>query len=134
MIQYSKILILILLVIGCSEQITRTTTSPPVVVEEEEKIFLEDGTGKKWDITHAVNHYGFKPELFDGGGGPYAIEPIIDPQMLTPDDAGYPQYFDEQLVIGYKSGEDVRAYSLQTMSRVEIANDFVDSGFVAVAY
>ena len=134
MIRFLKTFFLLLILFGCSEQKTTTLTEPPLVEEEDEKIFIKDGTGKRWDITHAVNHYGFKPEFFDGGGGPFAIEPIIDPIMLSSGDPGYPKIFDEQIVIGYKSGTDIRAYTLHIMALVEIANDFVDSSHVAVAY
>ncbi len=128
------IVYILLLAISCSEQITTTTTTPPQFEKDEEKLHIIDGTGKKWDITYAVNELGFKPELFDGGGGPFAIEPIINPQMLNPGDPAYPKNYDEQIVIGYKSGSDIRAYTLHIMALVEIANDYVDSSHVAVAY
>ena len=125
---------MITLTFACSEQKITNTTTPVLVEKEENKIFIKDVTGKRWDITHAVNHYGFEPGLFDGGGGPYLIEPIIDPVMLDPGDPRYPKSTDEQVVIGNSSGADSRAYSLHIMSLVEIANDVVDSRYVAAAY
>ena len=43
---------------------------------EEERFYLVDATGRNWDITHAVVNYGFNPEGFSPGKGPYERPPL----------------------------------------------------------
>jgi hypothetical protein len=50
-----------------------------IVIEEDDKIFIQDQTGKSWDITHAVNRYGFAASYFQSGLGPFALTPITEP-------------------------------------------------------
>jgi len=69
---------------GCSfTEVTEEEATPETVV-------LVDQTGKEWDITTAVWKYGFEVERFEFGLGPRAIRPLIEPDMLSPGDFGYP--------------------------------------------
>jgi hypothetical protein len=104
------------------------------VIREDGKIFIRDQTGKRWDVTHAVEEYGFDPAAFEHGLGPTAIRPIQNPQMLRPGDTGYPADFDETVVLGAKLQGDARAYPLNVMIRHEIANESFGNTHVAVAY
>jgi len=104
------------------------------VEEEQDKIFLVDQTGKKWDITHAVNKYGFDPDRFMFGLGPNAIKPILKPQMLSPGDTGYPEDGAGFTVLGTSFNGLPRAYSLTVMSRHEIVDEVFGDAHVAVAY
>lgn len=116
---------------------TRTETplqAPEVEADDAEKISIVDRTGKKWDITHAVNHYGFKPERFQYGLGPEAIPPILNPRHLEPGDAGYPQDNATTLVLGVAIGDDARAYPLNVMYRHEVVNERFGAQHLAVAY
>jgi hypothetical protein len=126
------LLIITALIMACESNITGDTSAN--VVEREGKIFIEDQTGKMWDITHAVNNYGFSAGNFDHGLGPFAITPINNPEMLLPGNAGYPNAQDERLVIGTTINNDTRAYSLNVLSRHEIANEQFGDTFVSVAY
>lgn len=99
-----------------------------------ESILIVDRTGKKWDVTHAVKTYGFVAEEFQFGLGPNAITPILNPQMLSPGDPGYPADFESFLVIGTELNGDIRAYPISVMTRHEIADERFDSTYVAVAY
>jgi hypothetical protein len=132
-----SILVILCFVFSCSEnvQVTNHNSSPPpAIIEESEKIFIVDGTGKEWDITHAVNEYGFRPELFDFGLGPFAIRPIQDPKMLSPGDVGYPSSDLSTAVIGVTLNGETRAYPLDVLRRHEIANEQFGINYVSVAY
>lgn len=106
--------------------------------EAGDRIEIVDRTGKKWDITHAVNKYGFEPDKFQFGLGPDAIKPILDPQMLCPGDPGYPKERSERdelfLVLGASINGHTRAYPLKVMSRHEVADEKFGDSYVAVAY
>lgn len=98
------------------------------------KIFIVDQTGKKWDVTHAVEKYHFVPEQFQFGLGPDAIPPILHPKFLRPGDVGYPDPFSPFLTIIYQIGDDVRAYPLFVMRYFEVANESIGGSKVAVGY
>ncbi len=50
---------------------------------------VQDRSGKIWDVAHAQK-YGMVPSGFEFGLGPFAIKPIMNPQMLSPGDQDYP--------------------------------------------
>ena len=102
--------------------------------EELEKIFIIDRTGKEWDITHAVNVYGFEPDRFMFGLGPDAIKPILKPQMLSPGDEGYPENTAGFTVMGTSFNGLPRAYKLTVMSSHEVVDEVFGTAHVAVAY
>ncbi len=104
------------------------------VLKQDGKIFIRDQTGKSWDITHAVEKYGFDPAVFRHGLGPNAIRPIQDPVMLRPGDSGYPVPDAQSVVIGVNLAGDSRAYPLSVMIRHEIANEKFGDTHVSVAY
>ena len=134
--------------INCSE-----STSPPtanaIVVDNpgdggqdtgdqpNKSYFIQDVSGKKWDVTHAKEKYNMDPDQYEFGLGPFAIQPIQNPDMLSPDDVGYPDKSWDFLIIGTKLGEeeeDTRAYPIFVMSWHEIANEEIAHRHVAVAY
>ncbi len=104
------------------------------VIRTADQIFIKDRTGKSWNVTHAVNNYGFAPEKFQFGLGPFAIPPILNPKMLDREDAGYPGNNDDFLVIGTTLNGDTRAYPLNVLNRHEVADENFDTVHVAVAY
>lgn len=95
---------------------------------------ITDRTGKQWDITHAVQNYGFDPDGFQFGLGPDAIKPILDPQMVCEGEDGYPPDDATFLVMATSLNGHTRAYPLSIMSRHEIADDQFGDDHVAVAY
>jgi hypothetical protein len=128
---------LIILLISCNESSSVTnndTAAPPEIIEESEKIIIVDRTGKEWDITHAVNAYGFRAERFDYGLGPFAIKPIQDPRMLSVGDIGYPTPDLNTNIIGTILNGDTRAYPLDVLVSHEIVNDQFGDSYVSVAY
>ena len=99
-----------------------------------DQIFITDRTGKKWDVTHAVENYGFDINNFQYGLGPFAITPINNPEMLSDRDSGYPSDNSTEAVIGLNIEGDTRAYSIRILSRHEVVNDRVGGKDVAVVY
>lgn len=116
-----------------SEPVT-SSTPPADVVEESEKIFIKDRTGKSWDVTHAVNDYGFKAAEFQYGLGPMAIRPIMNPQFVQDGESGFPGANNTSLIMGTEINGDSRAYHVGLMSRYEVANDTFGDSHVAVSY
>ncbi len=55
-----------------------------------DKIYITDRTGKKWNVTHATENYGFETGNFQYGLGPFAITPINNPEMISPGEPGSP--------------------------------------------
>jgi hypothetical protein len=100
----------------------------------DQKIYVTDRTGKKWDVTHAVENYGFDTKNFQYGLGPYAITPINNPEMLSPGEPGYPADSSSEAIIGLNIEGDARAYPIRTLSRHEVVNDRVGGKDVAVVY
>ena len=97
-------------------------------------IFIEDATGRQWNITHAVEVFGMEVEYWAHGLGCCAISPINDPQFLSPGDPGYPLPTMMTQIIGFERGGDARAYPLSTMSSHEAVNDWYGEEAVAVIY
>lgn len=113
---------------GCSfTEVTEEKSVP-------EPVILIDQTGKEWDITTAVWKYGFEVERFDFGLGPRAIRPLINPEMLSPGDIGYPGDDEPSLVIGVSINGDVRAYGKLQLNLNEVADDYIGGAPLAVAY
>ena len=104
------------------------------VIHRDNKVFIQDRTGKNWDVTHAQANYGFVPEEFQFGLGPFAIPPILNPRMVEQGQSGYPSNNDESRIIGTTINDDTRAYPLSVLGRHEIADERFDSTYVAVAY
>ena len=107
---------------------------PADIKRENNKIYIIDNTGKKWDVTHAFERYGMKSENYQYGLGPYAIQPINLPMMLSPGDAGYPKDNSTETVIGVNIAGDIRAYSIAKLSRHEVVNDVIGGVYVSVVY
>lgn len=133
-LQWLPVFLALLFSLGCTNSDSLSGSGNAEVLEEGEKIFIVDETGKKWDITHAVKKYGFKPKKFDYGFGPFSIKPILNPKMLSPGDAGYPSADATFIVIGTRLAGEARAYPLSVMRRHEIADEVFGDQYVAVAY
>lgn len=112
-----------------------TTTGPQGDTSSPGSTFsITDRTGKTWDVTHAFQQYGFVPESFQYGLGPFAITPINNPQMLSPGDSGYPLDSDSFTILGTTLNGFTRAYPIRVMSWHEVANERFGEAHVAVAY
>ncbi|KAA3598744.1 MAG: DUF3179 domain-containing protein [Calditrichaeota bacterium] len=104
------------------------------IIEENDKVFIQDRTGKKWDVTSAIEKYEMKADKFQFGLGTDAIPPVINPRILKDGEAGYPSNSDESLILGVTMSKDARAYSKNQLSRREVVNERFSTKTVAVAY
>ena len=117
---------------GCGE-LFDSTPGPVAIDTRGDTVLIQDRTGKRWDVTHA-SVYGLKANGFEFGLGPFAIRPIMAPQMLSSGDSGYPRDGDRFRVLAATIGESSRAYSIAHLSRHEVANEVFGEAHVAVAY
>lgn len=83
-----------------------------------------DGIDGAWLISTS--------EVRDGGPGKDGIPALLNPDFVEPDEAGY--LSDEELVIGFKWGNTVRAYPHDILDQHEIVNDQIDSHVFAISY
>lgn len=115
---------------GCSS----TSTSVEDISSTADPVYLIDLTGEKWDISHAIRYYGFDLKGFSPSKGPYARPPIIDPQMISPNEPGYPPKGATARVIATYLGGEGRAYPIDLIIRNEVVDDRVADTPVTVAY
>jgi hypothetical protein len=113
---------------GCSFTEVNNEESTP------ETVVLVDQTGMEWDVSTAIWKYGFEVERFEFGLGPRAIEPILEPEMLSPGDRNYPGDDATFLVIGAAINGDVRAYGKFDVIQNEVVDEYIGGTAVAVAY
>ena len=73
-------------------------------------------------------------EVFDGGPGRDGIPALENSELTTPQDAEATYLNQGDLVIGYKSGSDIRAYPHKILDWHEIANDIVNGNNLAITY
>ncbi len=99
-----------------------------------ETVLIVDQTGKRWDVSHGVSALGLDPDRFQYGLGPFAIQPIIDPEMIAPGDARHPGASSTVAVIGVENQGDVRAYPISILRRHEIIDDEIGDEPLAVGY
>ncbi len=78
----------------------------------------------EWSIPSA--------EVFDGGPGKDGIPALNNPTMISANEASY--LSDNDLVLGYKVGNDVRAYPHVILDWHEIINDEVGGKAIAMIY
>ncbi len=128
-----QVVFISVLLFGCDGQDSDNPVSNGNNTEGDTYI-ITDRTGKEWDVTHAVEKYGFRTNSFQFGLGPDAIKPINNPVMISQDEPGYPGDNSTEPVIGLEIDGDERAYSIQVLTRHEVVNDRVGEKDVAVVY
>ena len=72
--------------------------------------------------------------VFDGGPGKDGIPALENPDMLRAGSEGLNFLNDDDLVLVYRNGLDIKAYSHNVLDWHEIANDQIGDDFVAVTY
>lgn len=73
-------------------------------------------------------------EIFDGGPGLDGIPALTNPNLVSADDSEASFIKDTDLVIGYKNGDDIRAYSHSILDWHEIINDNIGDVSLAITY
>jgi hypothetical protein len=106
----------------------------PQLIDPSEMVYITDRNGMTWDVTHGVHYYGMNPDNFNYGLGTDAIPPILNPQFLSPGDAGYPAPSETFEVLGVTIEGESRAYPLQTLLSHEVADDIIGTSRIAPAY
>jgi len=71
-------------------------------------------------------------QVFDGGPGKDGIPALLNPEMVSASMANY--LADDELVLGYINGNDIRAYPHLILDWHEIINDEVDGHPIALTY
>jgi hypothetical protein len=97
-------------------------------------VYLTDENGGKWDISHAIRYYGFDLRGFSESLGPFVRPPIIDPEMISPNESGYPPEGATARVIATYIGDEGRAYPIAGIARNEVVVDRVAGTPITVAY
>jgi hypothetical protein len=90
--------------------------------------------GERWDISHAVEHYGLSRYGFEFGIGRHAIPPINEPDMSERGDSDHPSKSAAHEVIGFSTEGEVRSYPIRPLNRHEIVNESIGNIQAAVAY
>lgn len=86
----------------------------------------ENNFSSEWSIP--------RTEIFDGGPGRDGIPALINPNVVNANDTESSFIKDTDLVIGYKNGNDIIAYSHSILDWHEIINDNVGDVSVAITY
>ena len=99
---------------GCEE--TTTDTATP----RQAQLKLGDG----WTIP--LN------EVYDGGPGKDGIPAVSEPKFISVEEVDY--LSDEDLVLGFAEGGEIRAYPHNILNWHEIVNDRVGDAYISVTY
>ena len=99
------------------------------VLKKDGKIYIEDQTGERWDVTQAYS-LGFNPEWFQYGIGKNAFTPLDDSQLKD----GISSGLKNPRVIGIAEGSEAQAYSVPKLRYHEIANTRIGEKKIAVGY
>ncbi len=100
-------------------------------------VFITDGNGRKWDVTHAEDIYGMQPAYFNFGIGVGAIPSVDNPRVLTEGDAEYPDEDEGLAIFGVDHNGEQRAYSVTDLGKHEVFNDTypgTENRYVAVTF
>lgn len=120
---------LLYILISIAAVLLYSTAYSSNVIYEDNKIYLEDRTGERWEITDAVS-IGFSPGGFDYGIGKYAFTPLDDSHIKDKPRSDFVEY----RVIGISGGAEAHAYSVTKLRYHEIANTTIAGKPVAVGY
>jgi hypothetical protein len=114
----------VILVLGMFSAVDAT-----IVHEEQGRTFIVDQTGERWEVTQAAG-LGFRPEGFQFGIGRNAIRPLAQ-DHLKADGQTLPG---QTRIIGIDNESEAHAYSVQRLTRHEIANTQLGDTPIAAAY
>lgn len=101
-------------------------------------VLLNDGCKKNSAVPGGSSGSGGDSWLIpqnrvvDGGPGKDGIPALSNPQFISTSQATY--LSDNDLVVGYRNGNDIRAYSHNILNWHEIVNDDVSGDKLAVVY
>ena len=116
------------LVCACDYSGTDVTETPLT------RITITDLKGERWDITQAVERYGFDPGEFLFGLGASQLPPLVLPPVVLPSDSGYPEPDADFTVVGMVASGSARAYALADLLDIEVSNDTLAGAAIAVVH
>ena len=99
------------------------------VINDGDKVYIEDRTGYRWDVTQA-KELGFIPQRFQYGIGKDAFVPLQDDDF---EDKKTRSFFDTR-VIGISIDGNSHAYAVNRLSRHEIANTTLGGKPITAGY
>ena len=99
------------------------------VVNDGGRVYIEDRTGERWDVTQA-RELGFIPQKFQYGIGKNAFTPLRDKDFTN----DHPSRSSSVRVIGVSIEGDAHAYAVDRLSRHEIANTTIAGRAIAAGY
>lgn len=98
-------------------------------VKDGDRVYIEDRTGKRWDVTLA-KELGFIPQRFQYGIGKDAFVPLQDDDF---EDGRISSFFDTR-IIGVSIDGNAHAYAVNRLSRHEIANTTLGGHAISAGY
>ena len=99
------------------------------VIEKDDRVYIEDRTGERWDVTQA-RELGFIPHQFQYGIGKNAFTPLVDNDLTD----NHPAKSDSTRVLGVSIEGEAHAYDVRRLSRHEIANTTLAGKPIAAGY
>ena len=99
------------------------------VTVEKDRVYINDQTGKRWDVTQASS-LGFRPEKFQYGIGMNAFTTLDDSHLSDAQD----QISGNHRVIGVNADNEAQAYSVSRLRYHEIANTHIAGKAIATGY
>lgn len=102
-----------------------SSSSETIVIDDSRPVGGQDNpTSLQWSIPRS--------EVLDGGPGKDGIPALVNPELVPIGSIDF--LSDDDLVIGFKNGDDVRAYPHAILDWHEIINDNLGDVSVAVTY
>lgn len=99
------------------------------VVREDGRVYIEDRTGERWDVTLA-EQMGFVPQRFQYGIGKNAFTPLDDGDFTNSRTVSS----SDARVIGVVLDGDAHAYTVNRLKRHEIANTTIGDQAIVAGY
>ena len=99
------------------------------VIEQGDRVYIQDRTGERWDVTQA-RELGFVPHQFQYGIGKDAFTPLVDDDLTD----RYKSNSDSSRVIGVSNEGDAHAYDVRRLAMHEIANTTLGGKPIAAGY
>ena len=108
---------------------TASVCSGAWVVTRGDRVYIEDRTGERWDVTQSQK-LGFVPQRFQYGIGKNAFTPLRD------EDFGDEQLpgFSNIRIIGISIDDNAHVYAVSRLRNHEIANTIIAGRAIVAGY
>ncbi len=108
---------------------TASVCSGAWVVTKGDRVYIEDRTGERWDVTQSQK-LGFIPQRFQYGIGKNAFVPLQDKDLGDERPPG----FSNTRIIGISIDDNAHAYVVSRLRNHEIANTTIAGRAIVVGY